>query len=313
MQGGAEQDFGDKHHVHDKQVRRRRAVLALLVGVSLILLTAYFGESPSSPLHSVQRGIVEVLSPIQEGASKALKPVRDIAGWFSSTFHAKTERDKLRKEVNQLLAENSTLKQALIENQQLSQQVGLDNSNSISSYRPVAAHVISRDPTLWYATIQVDKGSDDGVHVDDPVTGDGALVGKVSLVAPTVSVVDADHRPLVCRQRRGPGQPTATPACSSRRSATRTSCCCSTCRRTPRSQVNQRVVTSGFKQGPLDSLYPPGIPIGFVSERQPEQSDQQPPGPGDACGRSAPSRRRADPDPCERRHAAGAGTVIWTL
>ena len=72
--------------MHDKQVRRRRAVLALLVGISLILLTAYFGESPSSPLHSVQRGIVEVISPIQSGASKVLSPVKDIAGWFSDTF-----------------------------------------------------------------------------------------------------------------------------------------------------------------------------------------------------------------------------------
>ena len=72
--------------MHDKQVRRRRAVLGLLVGVSLILLTAYFGESPSSPLHTVQRGVVEVLSPVQEGASKALKPVRDVAGWFSDTL-----------------------------------------------------------------------------------------------------------------------------------------------------------------------------------------------------------------------------------
>ena len=50
-------------------------MLGLLVGVSLILLTAYFGESSSSPLHTVQRGVVEVLSPIQEGASTALKPV----------------------------------------------------------------------------------------------------------------------------------------------------------------------------------------------------------------------------------------------
>ena len=72
-------------------------MLALLVVVSLILLTAYFGESPSSPLHSVQRGIVEVLSPIQEGASKALKPVRDVAGWFSDTFHAKSQRDQLQE------------------------------------------------------------------------------------------------------------------------------------------------------------------------------------------------------------------------
>jgi len=69
--------------------------------VSLILLTAYFGESPNSPLHSVQRGIVEVLSPVQQGASTVLKPVRDIAGWFSDTLNAKSQRDQLRKQVAQ--------------------------------------------------------------------------------------------------------------------------------------------------------------------------------------------------------------------
>ena len=45
-------------------------MLALLVAVSLILLTAYFGETPSSPLHSVQRGVVEVLSPIEQGRAR---------------------------------------------------------------------------------------------------------------------------------------------------------------------------------------------------------------------------------------------------
>ena len=42
--------------MHDKVVRRRRAVLALLVGLSLFLLTAYFGESANGGLHAVQRG-----------------------------------------------------------------------------------------------------------------------------------------------------------------------------------------------------------------------------------------------------------------
>src|SRR5438270_12760650 len=97
--------------MHDKQVRRRRAVLGLLVAVSLILLTAYFGESTSSPLHSVQRGIVEVLSPIQEGASKALKPFRDVAGFFSDTLRAKTQRDELLKE-NQKLRQHLATAQA---------------------------------------------------------------------------------------------------------------------------------------------------------------------------------------------------------
>ena len=51
-------------------------MLALLVVSSLILLTAYFGESAGGGLHSVQRGVLEVVSPIQEGASRALGVAR---------------------------------------------------------------------------------------------------------------------------------------------------------------------------------------------------------------------------------------------
>jgi rod shape-determining protein MreC len=252
--------------VHDKQVRRRRAVLALLVGVSLILLTAYFGESPSSPLHSVQRGIVEVFSPIQEGASKALKPVRDIAGWFSSTIHAKEQRDQLRKENAKLLQRNAQLQQALIENQQLRQQVGLDNSIGISSYQPVAAHVIQRDPTVWYQTVEVDKGSEDGVHVDDPVTADGALVGKISTVAPTVSVVEliTDHNYAVTAevQDQYGDIGVLVPKVGNPQEMLLQSL-------PPRAPISggQQVVTAGFKSpgGALESLYPPGIPIGEVT------------------------------------------------
>jgi rod shape-determining protein MreC len=250
--------------VQNKQIRRRRIVLALLVGISLILLTLYFGESPSSPLHSVQRGIVEVLSPIQQGASKALKPVRDIAGWFSDTFHAKSQRDQLRKEVNTLRAQLAQTQQQAIQNAQLQREVGLDNSIGISSYSPVGAHVISRDPTLWYATIEVDKGSSDGVHVDDPVVGDGALVGKVSTVAPTVSVVTliTDHAYAVTAQVNDQQGDTGVlvPAVGNPNQLLLQYL-------PPRApiSVGQQVVTAGFKSGQLDSLYPPGIPIGQVS------------------------------------------------
>ena len=80
--------------MYDKTVRRRRAVLVLLVVLSLLLLTAYFGEAPSGRLHGVQRGFLTVVSPIQDGANKALKPVRDLFGWFGDTLHAKSQRDK---------------------------------------------------------------------------------------------------------------------------------------------------------------------------------------------------------------------------
>ncbi len=59
--------------------------------------------------------------------------------------------------------------------------------------------MISRDPTLWYSDGRGRQGLDDGVHVDDPVVGDGALVGKVSTVGPTFSIVTliTDHSSAV--------------------------------------------------------------------------------------------------------------------
>ena len=252
--------------MHDKKtIRRRRAILALLVVVSLILLTAYFGESPSSPLHSVQRGIVQVLSPIQEGASKALKPVRDIAGWFSSTFHAKAQRDALRKENDKLRAELSVAQQKVILYNQLVKQVGLDNSIGASNYQPVAAHVIGRDPTLWYATVEVDKGSADGVHKEDPVIGDGALVGKVSTVAPNVSVVTliTDHSFAVSAEVQDAAGDAGVlvPAVGNPNQLL--------LQYLPsHAQISQgqQVVTAGFRSTALESLYPAGIPIGQVSD-----------------------------------------------
>jgi rod shape-determining protein MreC len=175
--------------VHDKHVRRRRAVLALLVAVSLILLTAYFGESPSSPLHSVQRGIVEVLSPVQEGASKVLSPFRDVANWFSNTLNAKSKVKQLDHEVDELRAENAQLAQEGIEYQQLAREQKLDVSDDISAYQPISGTVVSRSATAWYGTVTVDKGSDEGVRQGDPVLGDGALVGDVLVADSTVSIV----------------------------------------------------------------------------------------------------------------------------
>ena len=254
--------------MQNKHIRRRRAALAALVCVSLILLTAYFGESPSSPLHTLQRGIVQVLSPIQEGASTVLSPVRDVAGWFSDTFHARSQVVQLRKKVQKLTDELAQAQNAEILNRQLSKEVKLDAADNIDAYRPVAADVIGRDPTLWYATIEIDKGSNDGVQVDDPVLGDGALVGKISTVAANVSIVDliTDHAVNVAAQVQDQNGDTGllVPAVGNPNELLLQDLP-HIVPGQPGPQIGQLVVTAGYKSGPLNSLYPRGIPIGQVS------------------------------------------------
>ena len=249
--------------MHSKQVRRRRAVVAALVAISLVLLTAYFGESASSPLHTLQRGIVQVFSPVEEGASKALAPVRDVAGFFSDTFKAKSQVAQLRKQVQHYRSQAARYRSASILNQQLRHQVGLDNS-ALGGYKPVAADVIVRDPNLWYETITIDKGADDGVRVGDPVTGDGALAGNVSEVDPTVSIVTliTDHTMAVAAQVQDSAGDTGVLVPDVGNPSQLVLQYLPT---TANVQVGQQVVTVGFRSGSLQDLYPAGLPIGQVS------------------------------------------------
>ena len=256
--------------MHDKQVRRRRVVLGLLVAVSLILLTAYFGETPSSPLHNVQRGVVEVLSPIEQGASTVLAPVRSVAGWVSDTLHSKSQVKDLRTQVANLTVRLARAQGAELENQQLKAQLHLDASLDISSYHPVAAQVILRDPTLWYQTIGIDKGSADGVALHDPVLADGALVGEVSEVSGDGAVVSliTDHTVSVTARVTDSNGDTGelVPAVGNPNSLVLQYLQAPNPGQIQNGpQQGQLVVTAGFKSSPLESYFPANIPIGWVA------------------------------------------------
>ena len=263
--------------MHDKQVRRRRAVLVALVVISLLLLTDYFGESSSSPLHRVQRGIVAVLSPIQSGASTVFSPVSDVANWVSTTLHAKTQRDQLKHQLQAADQQLANYKTQAVQNAYLSKQLGLAQSVGLDRYDPVAANVISRDPSLWYQTIEVDAGSGDGVVVNDPVTGDGGLVGKVTEVTGSSSIVTLITNASSNEQFGVTASVTNStgdtgvlePAVGNPNQMVLQDL-------PNRAQITpgMQVVTAGYKDpanAQLDSLYPPGILIGTVASFNPNE------------------------------------------
>ena len=175
--------------MYDRQVRRRRAVLLALVLCCFILLTAYFGESSGGPLRSVQTGAMEVFAPVQEGANRALKPFRDLYGWFGDTLDAKDQRDKLEAERDALRQQVARLQVAENENAELRDLVDYGRGSGIDAYEPVTARVYSRSNSSWYSTIEINKGSSDGVEINQPVINGKGLVGKVKTVSDGNAVV----------------------------------------------------------------------------------------------------------------------------
>ena len=142
-----------------KAVRRRRAALAVFVALSIAILTAYFGESRRRPVpHLPARGAGGV-APIETGASRALKPVRDFFGWAGDTFDAKDQNKELKKEVQQLRAQLAEAETAAARRRAARALSSLRQENYFpQSTAPVTARVIARSSTVWYSTHQDRQG-----------------------------------------------------------------------------------------------------------------------------------------------------------
>ncbi|HEV3378758.1 MAG TPA: rod shape-determining protein MreC [Thermoleophilaceae bacterium] len=248
-----------------KAIRRRRAVLAIFVALSIAILTAYFGESGGGAFHTLQRGAQEAFAPIETGASRALKPVRDLFGWAGDTIDAKDQNEQLKKEVEQLRAELAKAQTAVRDSGQLKAIAELHAENYFpQATRPVTARVIAKSPTVWHSSVTIDKGTGDGVRVDQPVIAAGGLVGKVMsatggtsqvrLITDGQSGVSAQVFPAgvtgVVRPEVGNPDDLLLENVESGRRVTE----------------GTLVITSGFTSSRLESLFQRGIPIGRVTK-----------------------------------------------
>jgi rod shape-determining protein MreC len=250
--------------VYRKQVRRRRAILVLLVVAALVLLSTQFSEREGGPLHSMQRAVASVFGPMEEGATRALKPARDLINWFDETFKARGENDDLHSELQQLRTQLVQAQSAEGENKQLRELLSLDREGTLAGYTPVTARVIGRSPTVWYSTVTVDKGSSAGVKMNDPVvTGDG-LAGRITDVTggtAVVSLITDDRSAVSARVLPDGPEGVAEPEVGDP-----SDLLLDFIDKSQPIHRGQILVTAGWSNGAISSAFPPGIPIGKVSE-----------------------------------------------
>jgi rod shape-determining protein MreC len=250
--------------VYRKQLRRRRALLVLLVIAALVLLSTQFSESEEGPLHSMQRAVASAFAPLEEGATRALKPARDLISWVDETFQARGENEDLRSELQELRTQLAAAHSAVGENEQLRKLLDLNRQGMLAGYEPVTARVIARSPTVWYSTVNIDKGSSAGVEVSDPVvTGDG-LAGRITDVTRSTAVVTliTDDRSAVSARVLPDGpEGVAEPEVGDP-----SDLLLDFIDRSQLIERGQMLVTAGWSNGAISSAFPPGIPIGKVSE-----------------------------------------------
>jgi rod shape-determining protein MreC len=203
-----------------------------------------------------------------------LSPVRNAIDYVGSTFSAKSKLASVERRYAALVKQYAKVQYEGIQYRKAAGLIHLDQVYGIRHYGPLAATVIGGDAVLWYGTITVDRGSSSGVRYRDPVVGPSGLIGDVTTVNTTTSVVSLITSPNFAVGATIENQSGASgliqPKVGDPSTLVLTNLPASS-----NVSNNQLVVTSGFqyRRAPtIESFAPAGIPIGTVSSTDPQSS-----------------------------------------
>lgn len=125
-------------------------------------------------------------SPLQSTSSKVSGAT---VGFFQQIWNFRgtaAENEQLKERLAKAEAELHAARQAAAETERLKGLLGLNEKLNIQS---VPARVIARDPSIWFNTITINRGSSSGVAVNMPVVTGGGVVGRVITVSPWAAQV----------------------------------------------------------------------------------------------------------------------------
>jgi rod shape-determining protein MreC len=161
------------------KVAWRRFVFVVLIIAALAVLTVSFRETESGPVHAVQQGTAGLLAPLQSWGARVAKPFQDGYDWVATLWSAHKDAERLAAQVQVLQGELVKLQEQGQENQRLKSLLDFKDKGTFPAGTDfLVARVTGKSPTRWQAWIQIDKGADDGLRVDQAVVGATPLAGE---------------------------------------------------------------------------------------------------------------------------------------
>ena len=144
--------------------------------VSAIVATLASGVT-SAPLKEAA-GLIIV--PFEKSIASIGQWMTDVQDSFWEKEDLIQQNEELQTTVDTLTEQNNVLLQDQAELARLEQLYELDEE--YTDYPKVAARIISKDPGNWYDTFMINRGSNDGIRVDNNVIAGKGLVGIVTEV-----------------------------------------------------------------------------------------------------------------------------------
>jgi rod shape-determining protein MreC len=236
-----------------RNTSQRLTLVILLLASITVITVAYKGEARRA-ITSVRNGAADVVAPLQRGVAAVLHPIGNLFAGMAGYGGALSENQRLQLEVGELRRQLIEATQSQVQLDQLRSEQNLPFADGIPE---VLAEVISSPSSNFDVTIEIDRGTSDGVGVGMPVVSGVGLVGSVISAGRDTAIVQVLTDPrsetgvrfgtgnVAVAVGQGQGEPLQLQDVSETSVASR----------------GAPVFTSGLDL----AAYPSGIPVGTVS------------------------------------------------
>ena len=173
-------NFDDK-----KKIKKKHFIFVIVFLILVIIITSIIFKNSNNKFMSAMSDIV--LSPFKSGYNVFHNISNNSKDHFANIKKLNSENQQLQQKVNELEAKNLESKKILDENESLKKMLKINTV--FQHFNLKYANIISRQHDKWNQTFIINIGSNDGIKKDQAVVHEDGLVGYISKVNDTTSVV----------------------------------------------------------------------------------------------------------------------------
>lgn len=120
----------------------------------------------------------KIITPVEKLFSKAVAPAAGLRDNVMNADDLRLENEELQAQVNELLVVNRSVEEYIEENERLKELLRL--REDMVEKETLAASVISADSDDFSYTVTINRGSGDGIELEDAVISTLGVIGRVS-------------------------------------------------------------------------------------------------------------------------------------
>lgn len=159
----------------------------IILTVIALMIVSFFTAGRKINAGFVDDILGFIVTPFQGAVTYVTNWVGDSITEITERSNLADENKELKRQIEELTAENERLSLYEDENEHLSEL--LEVSQKYQDYDTTGARVIAKDAGVWYGSFLINKGENDDLKINMAVMDAGGLVGRIVKTSATYSKV----------------------------------------------------------------------------------------------------------------------------